>query len=315
MRINRTDIGTHILALVLALVLWFFVMYTQSPTGVVELHTRRLSAVTLEVRNRPVGLSLVRQPTAAVTLTVRGPRQALDGLQTQDVVAFVDLAGLKEGTHQLGVRVALPSGVEAVSSAPTRVEVALDQIISVTVPVKLLLEGSLPAGYFAPPSQVTPSSVVVTGGRSAVARLAPLVIRLDASGLTTSLAASAELNPLDVTGQRLPDVSLSAASIEYHQPVYPTKSLPIRLETQGQPGSDIKEVRVEIVSAPESPSLQATLAAPSHILHGLTELVILIDVTGITANTTVEATPIAPLGAYLVSPPVVNVHIIVGSPR
>ncbi len=72
---------------------------------------------------------------------------------------------------------------------------------------------------------------------------------------------------------------------------------------------------MEIVSAPESPSLQATLAAPSHILHGLTELVILIDVTGITANTTVEATPIAPLGAYLVSPPVVNVHIIVGSPR
>ncbi|MBT9176160.1 MAG: CdaA regulatory protein CdaR [Firmicutes bacterium] len=315
MRINRTDIGTHILALVLALVLWFFVMYTQSPTGVVELHTRRLSAVTLEVRNRPVGLTLVRQPTGAVVLTVRGPRQVLDGLKAQDVVVYLDLAGLNEGTHQLGVRVALPSGVEAVSSAPTRVEVALDQIVSVTLPVKLLLEGSLPAGYFAPPNQVTPSSVVVTGGRSAVARLAPLVIRLDASGLTNSLAASAELHPLDVTGQRLSDVSLSAASVEYHQPVYPTKSLPIRLETRGQPGGDIKNVRLEIVSAPESPSLQATLAAPPDILHDLTELVIPIDVTGVTASTTVEVTPSVPLGAYLVAPPLVKVRVIVDSPR
>lgn|GEM_PF-886129 len=309
MKISRADIGTHILALVLALVLWFFVMYTQSPTGVVELHTRRLSAVTLEVRNRPVGLTLMRQLPTTVSVTVRGPRQVMEGLRAQDVVAYLDLAGLAEGAHQLGVRAVLPSGVEAISSTPARLEVALDQIISATVPVQLALLGNVAAGYFAPPGNVTPSSVVVTGGRSAVARVAPFVIRLDTSGLSASRSASAELLPLDVAGQPVPEVALSATSVQYHQPVYPTKDVPIRLEVRAQAGGDASILRAEVVSPAERPGTRATLAAPSAILHGLTELVIPIDVTGLAAGTIIEVTPTAPLGAYLVSPPLVSVRI------
>ena len=316
MRINRTDIGTHILALVLALVLWFFVMYTQSPTGVtVELQTRRLSAVTLEVRNRPVGLTLVRQPPATVVLTIRGPRLTVDGLKTQDVVAFLDLTGLNEGTHHLSVRVVLPSGVEAVSSTPARMEVALDQIISTTVPVQLSLAGDIAAGFFAPAGQVTPGTVVATGGRSAVARLAPLVVRLDVGGLSASVDASAELVPFDAAGHRLADVSLSVSSVRYRQPVYPTKPVPIRLEARGQDGDDIKAVRLEMVYPPGNQDLRATIAAPPDILQGLTELVIPIDVTGIAVGTTVEVKPVAPLGAYLVSPPAVSVRVIAGTSR
>ena len=314
MKLSRADIGTHILALLLALVLWFFVMYTQSPTGVVELNTRRFSAVTLEVRNRPVGLTLVRQPATAVGVTIRGPRLLLEGLRAQDVVAYLDLAGLEEGAHHLSVRVSLPSGVEAVNSSPPRVEVALDQIISTTVHVRLELTGVLPAGYFAPSGQVTPSTVVATGGRGAVARLAPLVIGVDASGLSASLSASAELNPLDEFGRLLAGVSLSVASVQYHQPVYPTKAVPIRVEARGQTEGGIKDVRLELVASPANPDLQATVAAPPAILHGLSEIVIPIDVTGIAAGTTIDVTPVVPLGAYLVSPPLVNVRVIVGPP-
>lgn len=311
MKISRADIGTHILALVLALVLWFFVMYTQSPTGAVELSTRRFTAITLEARNRPAGLTLVRQPAIAVSVAVRGPRQLMEGLRAQDVVSYLDLAGLKEGTHQLSVRVALPSGLEAVSITPARVEVVLDQIISATVPVRLALVGNVAAGYFAPAGQVTPDSVMVTGGRSAVARLAPLVVLLDVSGLTASLSASAELLPLDAAGQPIADVSLNVTSVQYHQPVYPTKALPIRLEVQGQAAGDEKVVKAEIVPSAEHTETQATLAGPSDILHGLTELVVPIDVTGLAAGATMEVTPTAPLGTYLVSPRSVSVIITI----
>ena len=314
MKVNRANIGTHILALVLALALWFFVMYTQSPTRVIELTTRRFSAVTLELRNQPVGLLTVRQAAPTVGVTMRGPQLLLEGLRAQDVVAYLDLAGLKEGAHHLSVRVSLPHGVEAVSSSPSRVEVVLDQIISTTVHVQLELTGDLPAGYFAPVGQVTPSTVVATGGRRAIARLAPLVILVDASGLTASLSASAELNPLGESGQPLADVSLSLTSVQYHQPVYPTKVLPIRVEARGQAEGGLKDVRLELVASPAHPNLQATVAAPPAILHGLSELVIPIDVTGITATTNIDVTPAAPLGAYLVSPPLVSVRVIIGSP-
>jgi YbbR domain-containing protein len=311
MKISRADIGTHILALVLALVLWFFVMYTQSPTGTIELSTRRFTAITLEARNRPAGLTLVRQPAAAVSVTVRGPRQVIEALTAQDVVAYLDLAGLKEGTHQLSVRVALPSGLEAVSIAPARVEIVLDQIISATVPVRLALVGNVAAGYFAPAGQVTPDSVVVTGGRSAVARLEPFIIRLDISGLTASLSASGELLPLDAAGQPVADVSLNVASVRYHQPIYPTKAVPIRLEVRGQTARGEKVVRVQIVPSAEYAGMQATLAGPPSVLQELSELIIPIDVTDIVADTTIEVTPSVPLGTYLVSPLLVSVRITI----
>jgi len=309
MKFNRTELGTHALALVIALVLWFFVMYTQSPTGVVEMNTRRLPAVTLEVRNRPVGLTLARSPVATVVLTVRGPRHMLDALVPQAVVAYLDLSDLKEGTHQLGVRVVLPDDVDLVSLAPSRVEIALDEVISVNVPVMLSLVGSLPAGYFAPPGQITPATVVVTGGRNAVARLAPFVVNLDISGLTASVSASAELVPLDVASQRALDVSMSTAVVAYAQPIYPTKLVTLRLDARGQVPGDVKEVRLELVDTPS----EALLAAPPVILHELTELVIPVDLSAIVESTTIEVTPAVPPGTYLVSPSMIRIRIIVMS--
>ena len=176
---RRDNIAHHLLALVLALALWFFVKSTSAPIRQVDTNSRRFAGVAIETRNRATELDLLRPITQTTTLNVRAHQDVLDKLTVQDLVAYVDLRALKEGTHDLNIRVDLPAGVEVLSASPARVQVALEERISTQVPVVLSLSGAVPPGYFAPPGGVEPGTVVVTGGRSIVSSLAPFIIVLD----------------------------------------------------------------------------------------------------------------------------------------
>ena len=168
---RRDNIAHHVLALVLALALWFFVKSTSVPVRQADTNSRRFAGVTIETRNRSTELDLVQPITQTTALNVRAHQDVLDRLTVQDLVAYVDLRTLREGTHDLNIRVDLPAGVEVLSANPSRVQVSLEEIISTQVPVVLSLTGAAPAGFYAPAGVVEPATVIVTGGRSVVSNL------------------------------------------------------------------------------------------------------------------------------------------------
>lgn len=303
-KLSKADIGDHILALVLALVLWFFVKSAQAPARAVDTNTRRFSAIALELRNRHTDLDLAQTTSGSVALTVRGPQDLLERLSPQDLVAYIDLRTLREGTHQLSVRVDVPAGIEVTSALPSRVEITLEQIITTSVPVSLSLSGSPAPGYFTPPGSVVPESVVVTGGRTAVGNLAPFVLLIDVTDLSSSLVSSAQLQPHSLAGQALSNVSVNPSTVQYRQPVYPTRSIPIKAVAKGALGPQIREVKFELSLA------QVTIAAPTETLYDVNELIIPVNVEGLTAESVVEVVPVVPPGVFLVAPPTVGVRII-----
>lgn len=303
-KLSKADIGDHILALLLALILWFFVKSAQAPTRAVDTNIRRFSNITLELRNRPSDLDLAWTTVGSVALTVRGPHDILERLSPQDLVAYIDLRTLREGTHQLSVRVDAPAGIEVTSALPSRVEIALEQIITTSVPVALSLSGSPAPGYYTPPGSVVPESVVVTGGRTAVGNLAPFVLVIDVTDLTDSLASSAQLQPHNMAGQPLTTVSVSPSTVQYRQPVYPTRSVPLRAAAEGTLDPQVREVRFEVSQD------NVTIAAPTGTLYEIDQLIIPVNVTGLIADTVIEVTPVVPPGVFLVAPQKVSVRII-----
>lgn len=85
---------------------------------------RTLTRVRVEARHAPDGTSGVSSPDA-VSVAVRGAREALAGLESADVKAFVDLAGLRPGRYNLPVRID-PSRAFGVSRIePSVVEVII----------------------------------------------------------------------------------------------------------------------------------------------------------------------------------------------
>lgn len=74
---------------------------------------RTFTTVRVEARNTPAGTVAVTVPEA-ISVSVRGGRDALAALEASQVVAYVDLAGLRPGRYNLPVRVE-PSRVFGVS--------------------------------------------------------------------------------------------------------------------------------------------------------------------------------------------------------
>jgi len=303
--VNRRLIGTHVLALGLALVLWFYVQSTQVPTPPFDLPVQRFSAVTLEVRNRPADLEIVSDVVSTVALTVRAQGEALAEVTGRDLIVYIDLRGLRAGSNQLAVRVDVPAGLEVVGVSPARVEVILEPVTAVNLPVTLVLRGTPALGYFAAPGVAGPASVTVIGGRSAVEQVAPPVIEVDVTGKSATIANSQVLEARDGLGQLVPRVAFNPPSIEFAQPIYPIRALPLRIVATGRPGPGVQSVRLEsAVSVVE-------VAAPPDILMGLAEITIEVSIEGTTEEQLREVAVGVPAGMFLVSSPMVSVRLIV----
>lgn len=97
--------------------------------------------VTIQVRRQPgsraVDVPVVAEglaPTltfapspATVRVLVSGPQPVVEALDPADVVARVDVSGLRAGRHRLEVAVVLPRELEALTITPDTVEVALER--------------------------------------------------------------------------------------------------------------------------------------------------------------------------------------------
>ena len=84
---------------------------------------RTLSGVSVGMKNLPAGTSAAANP-ATIEVFVRGRREALVSLDASQIVAFVDLAGLRPGRYNLPVRID-PSRAFGVS----RIEPAVVEIV------------------------------------------------------------------------------------------------------------------------------------------------------------------------------------------
>ncbi|MBS3937240.1 MAG: hypothetical protein KGZ50_01535 [Peptococcaceae bacterium] len=302
---NKKDLGNHLLAVVLAFVFWFYVQSTLVPLPQADVPVQRFAAVALEMRNRPAELDLQNEVVGAVALTVRASREVLAELAASDLVAYLDLRGLRAGSNTLAVRVDVPAGIEVVAVSPARVEVVLEPVTAVNLPVTLLQRGRPAEGYFAPPGAVAPLTVTAVGGQSAVILVVPPVLEIDVAGRNTEIVGTRELIPVDSSARPVSKVTLNPATVQFIQPIFPIKTLSLRAVTKGQLAPGVKSVRLEII-VPE-----VRLAASPALLERLQELPLEVSIEGLTKEQIVEVAVVVPPGTFLVSAPTVSVRVLV----
>ena len=85
---------------------------------------RFLQGVPVRVRGLRKALAVQMTP-ALVSVSLRGPREAVDEATPASVDAYVDLAGLGPGRYNLPVRVDPPQNVEVLQADPARVRVRI----------------------------------------------------------------------------------------------------------------------------------------------------------------------------------------------
>jgi YbbR domain-containing protein len=159
-------VGLKLLSLGVALMLWMIV----SGEEMVERGVR----VPLELQQFPGELELRDDAPSTVDVRLRGASGALSRVSPGDIVAVIDLRGVRPGRrlfHLTPDHVRSPFGVEVVQVTPSTVAMVFEASASRQVPVAPAIEGRPAPGYVIGKVSSDPETVEVVGPESAVKRV------------------------------------------------------------------------------------------------------------------------------------------------
>ena len=160
------DWGLKLLALAIALGLWYGVTGQRKPTTV------RVSRVPLNFR-LPGDTEISNDPRTDVEITLTGSKRALDEINVRDLIANVDVSDLKPGEHNVPltperVTMGLPDGVRFGDIQPSSLTLRMEPRVERELEVEVKYTGSPAEGYELQRVTATPDKVKVRGPASHV---------------------------------------------------------------------------------------------------------------------------------------------------
>lgn len=166
-----TDVGTWLLALLVAVGLWLLV-------NIGERTSERTLRVQLEPENLPPGMVIVNPIPEYAEVRVNGSGLILSSIDSKNLHTTLDLSGAKPGvlTYSLDQKnFELPRKVEVSRVTPSQVTFHLDLLEKRRLPVRLERTGEVREGLRLKELTLIPEKVDVTGPKSSLDNLQGIV--------------------------------------------------------------------------------------------------------------------------------------------
>ena len=191
----------EMMALALAIILWFFVRVTRSGiSGEVLAQMQITVPIHLKGVNERLMAYEISQPQAVVT--VQGEAQAVASLQEKQLDCYVDLRGEEAGSVWPKVQVILPGKFTLVSVSPETINLKQAPISSKPVPIRATVVGPTAKGRTAGSVTVWPKEVRISGPEPLVEEVVEVRTRILLSGQSQSSTFELRnLTPVNADGQ------------------------------------------------------------------------------------------------------------------
>jgi YbbR domain-containing protein len=163
------NLGTKLLALAIAILVWFVFSAQQR-----ERISERSYRIPLSIANVPPGTLIASPLPPTIEVRLRGPFTALRQLDPVKLEAVVDLADAPrgEGIHRLAPEdINVPQSVEVIAIAPSEIRVALDTIAEKTLPIVARVTGKPAEGFEVVDVVVEPRAARLNGPTSALSAM------------------------------------------------------------------------------------------------------------------------------------------------
>jgi len=274
-------IGTIVLALILALVIWVNATYVEDAPRAGDFS----APIPINVLNAPADMVAVNDPITSVAVEIRAFTSSWNKLTPGHFSVSADWSDLPEGQSEVPlVYECSDKTVTILSVEPEMQFVTLEQIETqgFDVIVDLQDQEEIPLGYRVQPPQVKPERVSVTGPASAVGRVASLRVALSVFNQTTSLERISEPVPYDEAGRVVQAVTLEPRTVSIQVTIEKKQNyreVVVRARTVGQPDQGYFVSDVNMV-----PSTVTIIGPPDVIetMGGLVDLKHEIDISGAT---------------------------------
>jgi YbbR domain-containing protein len=241
------QLNTLALSVLLGLIVWLIAINQENPILQAEFEER------LPVTVRGLGENL--QPVQdlsneTVRVVLRAPQNSWSNLDVADFNAYIDLAGLQDGVHEVPVEVeVVDPTVEIMDIQRPALRVQLDQVISKTVPVRVEIMDSTAFGYDWQPPLLEPVTATVQGPETQVNQVALAEAEIYLRNAKSQVERTQPIVAQNSQGQVVPRVGVEPGVVRVVVPVeqWPgRKEVAVRVNLVGQPtaGYRLSSVRV-----------------------------------------------------------------------
>jgi YbbR domain-containing protein len=289
------------------------VVYVVSQGAVSGQAQRVVTGVPVEVVGLPSGLVVTDLKQSTVAVTVTGPQQIINHLDTTAVTASVNLDGTVAGDHAYRVAVSVPAGVQWLATTPPDVDAVTEPLVPVEFAVQVDTSGAPAAGFGLDktrPPTVQPTTVVVSGPQSAMENVVRVAVNVPVVSARSDVSVQATAVPEDSNNRPVQNVTVSPSTVQVTvpiAPVVPQKQVPVQAQISGAVAAGDTVTGV-VVDPPT-----VTLLGPQSSLDALaTATTEPVSVAGATGTVRTTAAVIQPPGVTAVNPTEVTVTVTIG---
>ncbi len=191
--IFRRNFLKKVIALVVAFIMWVYVMADQDPS------INGSYTVPLTISNAPYEF-IALCDVKTVNLEASGPRSYFVKYDANAFRVFANLEGLGEGEHTITPQVVMPQGFELLEILPETVNVKLDPLIEQQMPIEIETSGSVSQDSAIKEVGKSMDFVTVVGPKSFVEQTVKVLGNVSLSNNTSSFEVQIPMHAVDNKG-------------------------------------------------------------------------------------------------------------------
>lgn len=229
---EKNELTLKIFALIIAIILWSYVMSEVDPrrSEYYNVNVNFLNEASLERQ----GLVVLDPENANVRVQISGRRSEVIKVKESDIIAQVDLSGYSEGKVKVPVYVQAPGSVAIEDYSPKEILITFDRIITREIPVTVETTGEVPAGNVLGTPEVRPQYVAIEGPRTWLNSVWKVIASVDVSEINDDINVTRGIRIVDDEGKEVRGISSNVNVVDISIPVFKVKSVPIELTTENQ---------------------------------------------------------------------------------
>src|SRR5699024_945934 len=242
------NITPKIFALIIAVILWSYVMSEVNPEISTEYRNVEVKLNNISTLERQ-GLVVMEPKNTTVNVRVAGKKSDMKNFRSKYISAYADLTGYGEGQHRVSIRVSLSdnsSNVRVTNIEPNEVLFTFDKVITREKTVSIKTEGDVDSNHIVEDISTSPQTIFITGPRTWVNEVAEARVSVNLDDRTSSTTLNLPVKLLDDQEEEVRDVGKDPSKVDVNISILKQKTLPIKLQTTGElPDSyDIDNIKI-----------------------------------------------------------------------
>ena len=258
------NLGLKLLSVVIAVVVWFLVVMTNNPKDTRTFYDVPVRLVNVELLEAEGKVYQILDNTDLVRVTVEMPRNLMNELTKDDIVAEADVSKLTEiNTIPISYSVINPDlNVTDIRGNRDVVRLSVEDEIKKWVNVKHNLVGEPAAGYIVDSVSMNLTGIQITGPRSMVESVSEAVVEADVSNAVSNVSVNVEPAFYDEEGNllSLSNVQKNEDTVHLDVRILATKDVSLEAGYMGVPAEGYL-VNGEISIDPPTVKVAGTLSA------------------------------------------------------